>query len=180
VINGGEILYRQVSWASLFVCLCSWVVSFGITSTHTFFLDFQGNTNNYFLFIGSIVPIPITDQSSVRARLVEAVWDSCDRFKAEESTWYFYVCTTNGTHQAATLANLPSWNPLDCSCLIRVQLSSNRSRWDSSVQSVFLLTCSMLKLLWSLNEFTAECSLLLRFGASQWPRTAAWAFCWNP
>ena len=36
-----------------------------------FFCDFQGNTDSYFLFIGSIVPI--TDQSSVRARLVEAV-----------------------------------------------------------------------------------------------------------
>ena len=36
-----------------------------------FFRDFQGNTDSYVLFLGSIVPI--TDQSSVRARLVEAV-----------------------------------------------------------------------------------------------------------
>ena len=60
VINGGEILYRQVS--------------FGNTSKHPFFVfRFSRNTEIYFLFICSIEPITITYQNSVRERLVEAV-----------------------------------------------------------------------------------------------------------
>jgi chromatin licensing and DNA replication factor 1 len=55
VINGGEILYRQVS--------------FGNNSKHPFFLDFHEILR--YIFICSIEPI--TDQNSVRERLVEAV-----------------------------------------------------------------------------------------------------------